>query len=308
MLQSVLREIKLLAHFQHENIVGLLDAVPPPVEEIKLFNDVYLVLEQMQCNLSKVIKHQKLNERHHKWFVYQMLRGLKYIHSAGVIHRDLKPENILVNGNDCTLKITDFGLARGVLKEEKNLTEYVVTRWYRSPEVMCSPKQYDEKVDVWAVGCILAELLLRRPLFPGGNHIEQLRLIFLILGTPPNLDWISTDEAKAWVKLLSPCEGKKLRAIFKSASKSALSLLSGLLEVDPKKRISVDEALGHDYVREHHDPTREVTCEKFNVSFECESAMNTEFGVRHIIFDELKRINNKSMKANSTRKNRIPTN
>merc|ERR1711920_1096409 len=116
---------------------------------------------RMETTLAKVIKSkQKLTERHYQFFVYQMLRGLKYIHSAGVIHRDLKPENILINGADCNLKITDFGLARGVHMEDAlNLTEYVVTRWYRAPEVMCSAKQYDEKVDVWSVGCIFAELL-----------------------------------------------------------------------------------------------------------------------------------------------------
>jgi len=198
--KRILREIKLMMHFDHDDIIGLIGVIPPDEDELDTYNDVYLVMMRMETTLAKVItSKQKLTERHYQFFVYQMLRGLKYIHSAGVIHRDLKPENILINGADCNLKITDFGLARGVYKEDNiNLTEYVVTRWYRAPEVMCSAKQYDVKVDVWSVGCIFAELLIRKPIFPGGNHIEQLKIIFAILGTPEpgSLDWIKTPEAK----------------------------------------------------------------------------------------------------------------
>merc|ERR1719481_1711914 len=172
-------------HFAHDDVIKLIDVIPPDETEINSFDEVYLVMPRMETTLARVIKSsQKLTKRHIQFFLYQMLRGLKYIHSAGVIHRDLKPENILINGYDCNLKITDFGLARGVYKDEKNLTEYVVTRWYRAPEVMCSARQYDEKVDEWSVGCIFAELLLRKPLFPGGNHIDQLKLIFQLIGTP----------------------------------------------------------------------------------------------------------------------------
>jgi len=234
---------------------------------------------------------QKLTDRHYQFFTYQLLRGLKYIHSAGVIHRDLKPENILINGSDCNLKITDFGLARGVYKEKNlNLTEYVVTRWYRAPEVMCSARQYDEKVDVWSVGCIFAELLLRKPLFPGGNHIEQLKIIFAILGTPEkdSLEWIKTPEAKQWVQRIPPSKGRNLRKIFASGSEEALDLLTKMLELDPNKRISVSEALKHPYLKELHDPSKETECEPFNIAFEYESSINTKFGVRHMMYEELR--------------------
>merc|ERR1719334_1273961 len=205
--KRILREIKLMMHFDHDDVVGLIGVIPPEEHELDTYNDVYLVMLRMETTLAKVItSKQKLTERHFQFFVYQMLRGLKYIHSAGVIHRDLKPENILINGYDCNLKITDFGLARGVFKDEQNLTEYVVTRWYRAPEVMCSARQYDEKVDEWSVGCIFVELLLRKPLFPGKNHIEQLQRIFEVLGTPPRntMDWIKSPEAKQWVKGMPP--------------------------------------------------------------------------------------------------------
>merc|ERR1719397_462266 len=291
--KRILREIKLMAHFDHEDIVKLISVIPPDEDELESFEDVYLVLEKMEVNLSKVIKHQKLTNRHYQFFVYQMLRGLKYIHSAGVIHRDLKPENILINGADCNLKITDFGLARGVYKEANiNLTEYVVTRWYRAPEVMCSAKQYDEKVDVWSVGCIFAELLIKKPIFPGGNHIEQLKIIFAILGTPESdsLDWIKTPEAKHRGERMQPSRGRNLSKIFHNASPEALDLLTKMLKLDPNKRISVVDALAHPYLKELHDPAKEVICKKFKTAFEnnFESAINSPFGIRHMMYEEMK--------------------
>jgi serine/threonine protein kinase len=292
--KRILREIKLMMHFDHDDIVGLIGVIPPDENEVETYEDVYLVMLRMETTLAKVIKSkQKLTERHFQFFVYQMLRGLKYIHSAGVIHRDLKPENILINGADCNLKITDFGLARGVYMEDTlNLTEYVVTRWYRAPEVMCSAKQYDAKVDVWSVGCIFAELLLRKPVFPGGNHIEQLKIIFAILGTPDpdSLSWIKTPEAKSWVQRMKPSKGRDFKKIFHNASPDALDLLIKMLQVDPNNRISVVDALAHPFLKELHDPAKEITCKKFNTAFEAnfESAINSPFGVRHMMYEELR--------------------
>jgi len=143
--KRILREVKLLRHFKHENIVGLRDFIPPPTDTESL-EDIYMVLDFMETDLHKIIySRNELTDEHIQYFVYQMLRALKYIHSAHVIHRDLKPSNLLLNGN-CDLKICDFGLARGVKEEEDyELTEYVVTRWYRAPEVMCSCQDYDHK-------------------------------------------------------------------------------------------------------------------------------------------------------------------
>ena len=179
--KRILREIKLLKHFRHENIVSLIDMMPPNVKYLEDFNDVYMVADLMETDLHRIIySKQKLSIDHVQYFIYQTLRGLKYIHSAQVLHRDLKPSNLLVNSN-CDLKICDFGLARGVhaKDDERNatmlLTEYVVTRWYRAPEIMLACHEYSYPIDVWSVGCIFAELLLRKPLFPGEDYIDQVR-------------------------------------------------------------------------------------------------------------------------------------
>eukprot|EP00495_Collosphaeridae_sp_1-RS-2012_P004645 TRINITY_DN394_c0_g1_i2.p1 TRINITY_DN394_c0_g1~~TRINITY_DN394_c0_g1_i2.p1 ORF type:complete len:131 (-),score=27.06 TRINITY_DN394_c0_g1_i2:2-394(-) len=120
-----------------------------------------MVLGFMETDLHKIIYSKNaLTDEHNQYFIYQTLRALKYINSAGVLHRDLKPSNLLLNGN-CDLKICDFGLARAK-SSRYELTEYVVTRWYRAPEIMCSCHEYDEKIDVWSLGCILAELILGR--------------------------------------------------------------------------------------------------------------------------------------------------
>jgi len=289
--KRILREMKLLMHLDHEDIIGLIDIISPSEHEVDNFKDVYIVMPKMETTLSRIIKSKhKLTDEHRQYFVYQMFRGLKYIHSAGVIHRDLKPENILVNGSNCKLKITDFGLARGVFKEMVNLTEYVVTRWYRAPEVMCSARMYDEKVDVWSVGCIFAELLLGKPLFPGGNHIEQLRLIFQVLGKPQDISWIKTPEAKMWVSRMIEYPRKDFNLIFRAASADALALLPMLLELNPDRRLNIVDALEHPYVRNYHDPENETIAKPFNISFEYESSMNTTFGVRHMMFQEIQNL------------------
>jgi tRNA A-37 threonylcarbamoyl transferase component Bud32 len=194
--KRILREIKLLKHFRHDNIVCLLDMMPPNVHYLEDFTDVYLVADLMETDLHRIIySKQKLSIDHTQYFIYQVLRGLKYIHSCRVLHRDLKPSNLLVNSN-CDLKICDFGLARGIARDPNDaaahlgtsggqsgtmlLTEYVVTRWYRAPEIMLACHEYSYPIDVWSVGCIFAELILRKPYFPGDDYIDQVR-VFLLL-------------------------------------------------------------------------------------------------------------------------------
>ncbi|XP_024636376.2 mitogen-activated protein kinase homolog NTF6, partial [Medicago truncatula] len=136
-----------------------------------------------------------------QYFLYQLLRGLKYIHSANVLHRDLKPSNLLLNAN-CDLKICDFGLAR-TTSETDFMTEYVVTRWYRAPELLLNCSEYTAAIDVWSVGCILMEIIRREPLFPGKDYVQQLALITELLGSPneEDLGFLRSDNAKKFTYL-----------------------------------------------------------------------------------------------------------
>ncbi|XP_013366830.1 PREDICTED: mitogen-activated protein kinase 11 isoform X4 [Chinchilla lanigera] len=156
------RELRLLKHLKHENVIGLLD-VFTPATCIEDFSEVYLVTTLMGADLNNIVKCQTLSDEHVQFLVYQLLRGLKYIHSAGIIHRDLKPSNVAVN-EDCELRILDFGLAR---QADEEMTGYVATRWYRAPEIMLNWMHYNQTVDIWSVGCIMAELLQGKALFPG---------------------------------------------------------------------------------------------------------------------------------------------
>jgi len=319
--KRILREIKLLLHFDHENIISLIGVIPPDTCEQDDFEEVYLVMPRMETTLSRIIRSkQPLTEKHRQYFIYQLLRGLKYMHDAGVWHRDLKPENILVNGSDCRLKITDFGLARGVSKDtnvDAKLTEYVVTRWYRAPEVMCSSRQYDEKVDLWSVGCILAELYYRKPIFRGANHIDQLNLIFHYRGVPDDIEWIKTSDARKWVGRMQRRPKQDLSAMLPGICPEAAELLDKLLELDPSKRPSSGGAMRHPWLKTMYrekDENRPV--EVFDLSFEFERQINTLFGVRHMMCEELlnfpkhqaKKTNEKRDTKNSTRAETSSTN
>ncbi|EFE31556.1 MAP kinase MpkC [Trichophyton benhamiae CBS 112371] len=170
------RELKLLKHLRHENVISLSDIFISPLE------DIYFVTELLGTDLHRLLTSRPLEKQFIQYFLYQILRGLKYVHSAGVVHRDLKPSNILINEN-CDLKICDFGLAR---VQDPQMTGYVSTRYYRAPEIMLTWQKYDVEVDVWSAGCIFAEMLTGRPLFPGKDHVNQFSIITELLGTPPD--------------------------------------------------------------------------------------------------------------------------
>ena len=246
--KRIVREIKLLRYFKHDNIVSLIDIQKPPGRTG--FEDIYIITDLMETDLHRVIySRQELTDDHIQYFIYQILRGVLYMHSANIIHRDLKPANILANKN-CDLKICDLGLGRAEVfdweemelldkqnklvkktknrkksadkdkknkdkdkkeskdkkdkkdkdkekdkdkdkekgeeedEEEPELTEYVITRWYRAPEVILCPSHYSKAVDIWSVGCIFAELLGRQPLFPGDHYLDQIQKIVAVTGTP----------------------------------------------------------------------------------------------------------------------------
>ncbi|KAJ1728546.1 mitogen activated protein kinase [Coemansia biformis] len=261
--QRTLREIKLLKHFNHENIITIYDVVN--LRPRNDFNYVYIVQELLDIDLHRIIKTQPLSEEHVQYFLYQILRALKSIHSCNVLHRDLKPANILLNAN-CDLKVCDFGLARGSNddneKSESFLTEYVATRWYRAPEIMLSFKEYTKAIDIWSVGCIMAEMLSKMPLFPGRDYHHQLKLIFDVLGTPRSDAYLGIKSQRARDYICSlPFKAKaNFSKMFPYASPLAIDLMDKMLNFNPKKRITVEEALAHPYLAQYHDEADEPTC------------------------------------------------
>lgn len=225
------------------------------------------------------------------YLIYQVLRGLKFIHSAKVLHRDLKPANLLVNSN-CDLAICDFGLARGISNDcgneewegehqdgkkgkwhEDPKTLYVVTRYYRAPEILCDNMSYSWPADVWSTGCILAEIFARQPFFKGNSTKDQLRLIVGMLGSPSDEDLNAVagnnQAAIKFVRDLGPVKGYSWSEIFPQMNPQAIELLSKMLQFNPAKRITVEDALAHPYLHPVHSVTPEPTCPKvFDFSWE----------------------------------------
>jgi mitogen-activated protein kinase 1/3 len=248
--KRIIREIKILSFMNHECVIKIYDIVPPCPN--KPFDDIYLVQELMETDLYSIIySRNALTPEHVQFFMYQIVVGVHYLHSANIIHRDLKPGNLLVNGN-CELKVCDFGLARGVEPAAQflDITEYVVTRWYRAPEIMVSDEDYDLKVDIWAIGCIFAELLMRKPLFPGDNYIKQLSLILGVNGTPNEEDTREVFTAPAALEFLrsEPVRPKvPLKRLMPSASDSAIDLMEHMLDFNPRKRWTIEQCMNHPY-------------------------------------------------------------
>ncbi|CAI7622887.1 unnamed protein product [Penicillium pancosmium] len=254
------RELRLLKLLRHENITSLSDVFISPLE------DIYFVTELLQTDLHRLLTFRTLKEPFIQYFLYQIFRGLKYVHSAGVVHRDLKPSNILINEN-CDLKICDFGLAR---IQQPQMTGYVTTRYYRAPEVMLTWQQYDVQVDTWSAGCIFAEMLDGKPLFPGKDHVNQFSIITDLLGSPSDdlIERICNENTLRFVNSLPKRERQNLANKFRNAGSDAVDLLERILVLDSNKRIQVGEVLEHEYLAPYHDPTDEpVAQEKFDWSF-----------------------------------------
>ncbi|OQR96263.1 mitogen-activated protein kinase [Achlya hypogyna] len=255
-----LREIRLMRCLgEHENIISLKD-LTMSVEK----DELYMMMELADTDLHRLIQSScPLTDGHIRVIMFQLLSGVKAMHDNGVLHRDLKPGNLLVN-KDCELKITDFGLARMVPKDLQNhdpdstdpisspMTEYVVTRWYRPPELMLAPNGvYDGAVDMWSVGCILGELLTRKPLFPGSDFMDQLTRVFKVIDIPPKhkRGYTVEKDALKFLASLPATPPNALDKICKGKHPDTKDLLERLLCFNPKERISVDEALGHPFFK-----------------------------------------------------------
>lgn len=272
LLKRAIRELCLMKHFNgHKNIISL---VKVKLDDGTSNGGLYCYQELCDFDLAGVIySPNQFSEFHIQSFTYQILCGLKYIHSADVIHRDLKPGNILVTMQG-TLKICDFGLARGINHKfqrgdigETPITNYVATRWYRAPELMLSNNSYNKSIDMWAVGCILAELYGRRPLFLGKDQVMQVSEILKVLGTPPE----SLIRLKNWQ--FTPFNFKYLpisfSSVYPNASNLAISLLENLLLWDCDQRLRVEESLNHPFFEGIRSAGAEIKCSKiFDFSFE----------------------------------------
>ncbi|KAD1391132.1 hypothetical protein E3N88_42895 [Mikania micrantha] len=241
----ILREIKLLRLLRHPDIVEIKHIMLPPCR--REFKDIYVVFELMESDLDEVIKvNDDLTPEHHQFFLYQLLRALKYIHTAHVFHRDLKPKNILANA-DCKLKICDFGLARASFDDTPSAvfwTDYVATRWYRAPELCGSFfSKYTPAIDIWSIGCIFAEMLTGKPLFPGRNVAHQLDLVTDLLGSPSAevVARIRNDKARRYLNSMPKKTPIPFSQKFPNADPLALRLLERLIAFDPADRISAEE-------------------------------------------------------------------
>uniref|UniRef100_A0A0R3S114 Mitogen-activated protein kinase n=1 Tax=Elaeophora elaphi TaxID=1147741 RepID=A0A0R3S114_9BILA len=270
LLKRSLREVRILRCLRHENIIAIHDVFTTPGS---YGLDVYMVLDLMETDLHQIIhSRQDLTNQHYQYFLCQILRGLKYLHSVDIVHRDLKPSNLLVN-SDCLLKIGDFGMARlveqqlddrNVSMNDNFMTQYVSTRWYRAPELLFSLIDYDTKVDIWSAGCIFAEMLLRRQLFPGKDAGSQVKIIVYYLGTPEKdvMERISSNLIIRWIESCGPKDPLPWSTIIPKASPQAVDLLEKLLIIAPWKRITAEQALCHHYLEIYHDIRSEPNCPK----------------------------------------------
>lgn len=283
--KRILRELRILRTFKHENIIDLRNVVFN--EESTGFGEIYLVTNLMEIDLYSVIRNkQSLTDDHIQFIIYQILRALLYLHSANIVHRDLKPSNILAT-ETCDIQVCDFGLSRSIdFSQEDNVTEYVVTRYYRAPEIMIA-HEYSAAVDMWSLGCTMAELMSGKILFKGDNYIQQIKLILDTCGKPEDLSFVTNPNAKKFLDTLPDKAKKPLLTSIKYENPDALDLLSKLLQVNPNERISASDAIAHPYLKSFYEPSDEPTF-KGEVDFKFENDPNiTVEDIELMIIDEV---------------------
>jgi cyclin-dependent kinase 7 len=227
--RTALREIKLLQELNHPNIIGLLDVFGHK-------SNISLIFDFMDADLEMIIKDRQilLPPPHVKAYSLMMLQGLEYLHTHWILHRDLKPNNLLINKQGI-LKIADFGLAKFYGSPNRIMTHQVVTRWYRCPELLFGARLYSTGVDIWAVGCIIAELMLRVPFLPGDSDIGQLTKIFEVCGTPDEKVWPGVTRLPDYIEF-KPLPCQLFKDIFSAAGDDMLQLLDSCFKLNPSAR------------------------------------------------------------------------
>mmetsp|Transcript_6564 Transcript_6564/g.24370 ORF Transcript_6564/g.24370 Transcript_6564/m.24370 type:complete len:512 (+) Transcript_6564:199-1734(+) len=245
---TALREIKLLREIHSPYVINLIDVYPHK-------KNIHLVFEYMESDLEAVIKDTSsiLSAGDIKSYMQMTLQGLKACHEQWIIHRDMKPNNLLIRRTG-ELQLADFGLARIFGSPKRNFTNQVFARWYRAPELLFGCKEYGPSVDCWAAGCVLGELVLRKPLFPGQSDIDQLARIFTLLGTPTEEIWPGLRSLPDYVEY-AKCAGQPLKQVLRNCSDDLLDLLRGLLTYNPSARLTAPQALHHPYFSNLPRPT-----------------------------------------------------
>ncbi|KAK3227537.1 hypothetical protein Dsin_007399 [Dipteronia sinensis] len=239
-----LREITLLKELQHENIIRLLH------QEFTEKEDFWLVFEYLDSDLKthmESIPDFENDSLMIKKFLHQVLRAISFCHSHKILHQDLKPENLLVNRRTNTLKLANFGTARRI--PEGTLTPQVVTLHYRPPEILLGSNHYSTAVDVWSIGCILAEMVNQETLFPGETENDQLIKIFRVRGTPNEENWPGVTSLVGFQLNFPYQDPLDLKTVVPNLEPAGVDLLSEMLCLDPKKRITAENALQHDYFK-----------------------------------------------------------
>ncbi|KAJ6818915.1 cell division control protein 2-like protein A [Iris pallida] len=243
---TAIREISLLKEMQHGNIVRLQDVVHSEKRIYLVFEYLDLDLKKHMDSCPELTKDPRLVKK----FLYQILQGIAYCHSHRILHRDLKPQNLLIDRHTNALKLADFGLARAFGIPVRTFTHEVVTLWYRAPEILLGSRQYSTPVDIWSVGCIFAEMVNQRPLFPGDSEIDELFKIFRVLGTPNEDSWPGVSSLPDFKSAFPKWPAKDLATVFPSLEAAGIDLLSKMLQLEPNKRITARHALDHAYFKD----------------------------------------------------------
>ncbi|XP_029999425.1 mitogen-activated protein kinase 4 [Sphaeramia orbicularis] len=283
-VKHALREVKITRRLHHENVVRVHEVLAPygrplPRDPTQL-SALYIVQECMETDLARLLEQGPLPTGHATLLFYQLLRGLKFIHSANVLHRDLKPANIFINTDQLLLKIGDFGLARIVdphYSHKGYLSEGLVTKWYCSPRLLLSPNNYTKAIDMWAAGCILAEMLTGRMLFAGAHELEQMQLI---LDSVPVL----REEDRHDLLQVMPSyvsHGWRVKKPFSEllpeVDAQAVDFLERILTFHPMDRLTAEAALSHPFLQQYSCPEDEPTStHPFRIEDELEDSLITE--------------------------------